>query len=172
MPPTVPRDPAADPAVLAAWVADPANACLDRDDPRYPPWLRELPGAPPVLYVRGNVGCLGLPQLAIVGSRNATPDGRDNAARFAGFLAARGFCITSGLAEGVDAAAHEAALAAGGRTIAVCGTGLDRVYPRQHAGLATRASACNGITSRGATASSVACRSARSSSRRASRAAR
>lgn len=79
---------------------------------------------------------LALPQLAIVGSRHATPAGAETAHSFASHLAARGFCITSGLAEGVDAAAHRGALAARGRTIAVCGTGPDIVYPRQHAALA------------------------------------
>ncbi len=131
MPPT-------DPDTLADWLADPANLALARTDPRYPPQLRDLPGAPATLFVRGDPAVLSLPQLAIVGSRNATPDGRDNARRFAAHLAARGFAITSGLAEGVDAAAHAGALDAGGLTIAVCGTGLDRVYPAGHAGLAAR----------------------------------
>jgi DNA processing protein len=138
-----PRDPAAA-ARLEQWGRDPLNRHLNLADARYPAQLRETAGAPGVLFVRGDADCLGLPQLAIVGSRNATPDGRDNAARFAAFLATHGFVITSGLAEGVDASAHEAALAAGGCTIAVCGTGLDRVYPRHHADLAGRIVAAGG----------------------------
>src|SRR5690606_23887864 len=78
------------------------------------------------------------------GSRNAAPDGVDTARRFAAFLAARGFCITSGLAEGIDTAAHLGALDAGGLTIAVCGTGLDRVYPAGNAALADRIQGAGG----------------------------
>jgi DNA processing protein len=88
------------------------------------------------LFVRGDVDALSLPQLSIVGSRNSTPGGHETAGRFAGHLAQSGFCITSGLALGIDAAAHRAALTAGGRTIAVFGTGPDIVYPREHAALA------------------------------------
>ena len=104
-------------------------------DALYPALLREIASPPPQLFVRGNIDALSLPQLAIVGSRSATPSGAETAHSFAAHLAARGFCITSGLAEGIDAAAHRGALAAGGRTIAVCGTGLDTVYPRQHESL-------------------------------------
>lgn len=106
-------------------------ACAD-----YPPLLREIASAPPLLFVRGDANTLSLPQLSIVGSRNATPGGRDTASRFAAHLARSGFCITSGMALGIDAAAHRAALAAGGRTIAVLGNGPDIVYPREHARLA------------------------------------
>lgn len=109
---------------------------LALDDPRYPHLLREIARPPPCLWVRGDPAVLALPQLAIVGSRNATPGARDTARAFAAYLAARGFAVTSGLAEGIDAAAHAGALAAGGVTIAVCGTGLDVVYPRQHESLA------------------------------------
>src|SRR5690625_5388183 len=79
-----------------------------------------------------------MPQLAIVGSRNPTPGGRDSAHRFAQFLAGHGFTITSGLALGVDGAAHSGALAAQGRTIAVMGTGRDRLYPAPHKVLADK----------------------------------
>jgi DNA processing protein len=133
----MPAAPPADPRT-AAWLADPSNSVLEPGDPAYPPQLRAADHRPPRLYVRGATGCLVLPQLAIVGSRNATAGGRDTARSFAAFLAARGFVITSGLAEGIDAAAHAGALEAGGRTIAVCGTGLDRVYPRTNAALAER----------------------------------
>ena len=105
-------------------------------DPRYPPLLREISAAPPLLFVRGDVDALSLPQLSIVGSRNSTPTGSETAHRFAAHLAQTGFCITSGLALGIDAAAHRGALAVGGRTIAVLATGPDIVYPREHATLA------------------------------------
>src|SRR5690554_3142560 len=102
----------------------------------YPPLLAEIPRPPPLLYVRGDPSILSLPQLALVGSRNPTPGGRDSAHRFAQFLAGHGFAITSGLALGVDGAAHAGALAAQGRTIAVMGTGIDRLYPARHKALA------------------------------------
>ncbi len=105
-------------------------------DAAYPPLLLEITKPPAPLFVRGDAGTLLLPQLAIVGRRNATPGGIETAHQFAAWLAARGFCITSGLAEGIDAAAHRGALSVGGKTIAVCGTGLDMVYPRQHRELA------------------------------------
>ena len=105
-------------------------------DSRYPTLLREISAAPPLLFVRGDVDKLSLPQLAIVGSRSATPGGSETARRFAGYLAQAGFCITSGLALGIDAAAHRAALAAGGHTIAVFAAGPDIIYPREHATLA------------------------------------
>jgi len=120
----------------ADWLEAPDCHLVTWIDSRYPPLLREISDAPPLLFVNGNVDVLSLPQLAIVGSRNATPGGRETARRFAGHLAQFGFCITSGLAQGIDAAAHRAALAAGGRTVAVLGTGPDIVYPREHAQLA------------------------------------
>ncbi len=89
-----------------------------------------------LLFVRGRVDALSLPQLAIVGSRNATPGGCETARRFAAHLARAGLCITSGLAIGIDAAAHAGALDANAATIAVCATGPDEVYPRRHARLA------------------------------------
>jgi DNA processing protein len=95
-----------------------------------------LDDAPSVLFVWGDVGCLRLPQLAIVGSRNPTPAGRETAESFAAHLARTGLTVTSGLALGVDAAGHRGALKAGGKTIAVCGTGLDIIYPREHESLA------------------------------------
>jgi DNA processing protein len=120
----------------ANWLARGDAHLLTPADAGYPALLREIPHPPPQLFVRGKPEALSLPQLAIVGSRNATPAGAETAQSFASHLAARGFCITSGLAEGIDAAAHRGALAAGGTTIAVCGTGPDIVYPRQHEALA------------------------------------
>lgn len=119
-----------------AWLEQPDNHLLRLEDPRYPSLLRQIPYPPPLLFVHGDPGCLRLPQLAIVGTRNPTPLGRETAQRFAAHLAEFGLLITSGLALGIDAAAHQGALAGGGRTIAVMGTGLDRVYPAQHRDLA------------------------------------
>jgi DNA processing protein len=122
---------------LQAWLAQPGHHFLTADDPCYPARLREL-GDTPALYAIGDPEVLQQPQLAIVGSRHPTPAGLDNTRAFASTLASRGFVITSGLALGVDGAAHEAALSAGGLTVAVCGTGLDRVYPARHRDLARR----------------------------------
>jgi DNA processing protein len=102
---------------------------LARTDAAYPPQLAALPDAPPLLHALGDIALLRQPQFAIVGSRHPTAAGARIAREIARDLAAAGFVITSGLALGIDAAAHEAALAAGGSTIAVCGNGLDRCYP-------------------------------------------
>jgi DNA processing protein len=106
------------------------------DDPAYPALLRQIRRPPALLFVHGDPACLSLPQVAIVGSRNPTPGGSDNARQFARYLAESGFAITSGLALGVDAAAHQGALAASGKTIGVLGTGIDRIYPSRHRDLA------------------------------------
>ncbi|HJS21131.1 MAG TPA: DNA-processing protein DprA [Steroidobacteraceae bacterium] len=129
----------ADRATLDAdleWLQAPDRHLLPLTSPHYPPLLAATPDAPPALYVRGSLEVLGTPQLAIVGSRHPTSGGRDTAFRFAAHLARCGLAITSGLAEGIDAASHRGALAAGGATIAVCGTGLGLVYPQRHAELA------------------------------------
>lgn len=104
------------------------------DDPLYPPLLREIDSPPSILYVRGNINLLSLPQIAIVGSRQHSASGEANAGAFAKNLCASGFVITSGMALGIDAAAHSGAMAAG-ETIAVLGTGIDVIYPRQHRNL-------------------------------------
>jgi DNA processing protein len=129
------------------WLAVDGRSLVTLDSPDYPPLLREIPGRPLVLFIDGDPGTLVLPQLAIVGSRSATPGGLQNAEAFARCLAGAGFCITSGLAEGIDGAAHRGALRAGGRTIAVCGTGLDRTYPRRHAALAREITASGALVS-------------------------
>ena len=129
------------------WAQSPANHILTGQHPHYPRLLRELSGAPPVLYVRGMTECLGLPQLAVVGSRNPTPDGTENAYGFAHTLAAAGLCVTSGLAMGIDSAAHRGALDAAGLTVAVAGTGLDRVYPASNRELAHRIAAHGALVS-------------------------
>lgn len=119
-----------------AWLADGRNRIIAFDDPQYPPLLRALGDPPLALYCCGAVALLATPQLAIVGSRNPTPGGLDNAGAFARHLADAGLTITSGLALGIDGAAHQGALAGGGGTIAVFGTGVDRVYPPRHRPLA------------------------------------
>ena len=107
-------------------------------DPRYPAPLLETADPPLLIYVRGRPELLASPSLAIVGSRNPTAQGLENARAFAAHLGQAGWVIVSGLALGIDGAAHEGALEAGGTTIAVVGTGLDRVYPARHRALAQR----------------------------------
>nr|WP_246221628.1 DNA-processing protein DprA [Marichromatium bheemlicum] len=119
------------------WAEQPRAWVLTRDDPRYPERLSQLDDAPPLLYVRGDPTLLAEAQLAIVGSRNPTPGGTELTQAFARELAGYGLVVTSGLAAGVDAAAHRGALERG-RTIAVLGTGPDRVYPAAHRDLAHR----------------------------------
>jgi len=106
-------------------------------DEAYPQLLQHTASAPPLLFVRGKVEALQSPQLAIVGARSATAGGIDCAGGFARGLCQRGLTITSGLALGIDSAAHEGALAAGGLTVGVLGTGVDLVYPRTQQRLAT-----------------------------------
>jgi DNA processing protein len=120
------------------WLAQPANRLIELGDPDYPALLAESAGPPPVLFVSGNSDLLWYPQIAIVGSRNPTAGGIDTAADFAATFARSGLVVTSGLADGIDAAAHAAALDAGQPTIAVVGTGPDRVYPARNRALATR----------------------------------
>jgi DNA processing protein len=115
-----------------AWIKAPRHDVVAFTDPRYPASLRGLEHGPIVLYVAGDAQVLNDPQLAIVGSRNPTAAGRDTAFEFAESLAACGLAITSGLAEGIDSAAHRGALAAPGITLAVLGNGIDRIYPRSN----------------------------------------
>ena len=122
-----------------AWCsAAPGRNVLVLGDAAYPAPLLHSPDPPLLLYLQGDAALLASPCLAIVGSRRPTAQGRDNARRFAHDLATQGWTIVSGLAAGVDGAAHEGALDAGGRTIAVVGTGIDRVYPPSHRALAHR----------------------------------
>jgi DNA processing protein len=104
-------------------------------DEHYPEPLRHIQDAPAVLYVRGRAELLSRPQIAIVGSRNASRAGLDHAWQFAGALTEKNYAVASGLAQGVDGAAHAGALAAGGDTIAVVGTGVDVIYPCSHKAL-------------------------------------
>lgn len=113
-------------------------------DPRYPGLLSCIPDPPPVLWARGDLACIGPPAVAVVGSRAASPYALQVGRRLAAELAERGIVVVSGLARGVDSAAHEGCLDAGGATIAVIGSGLDNVYPREHDALADRIS-CKGL---------------------------
>ncbi len=119
-----------------AWAEQPANHLICYQDDAYPELLRQIPDHPVMLYACGNIELLKMPQIAIVGSRNCTPGGAQNAFDFAMQCAAAGLCVTSGLALGIDSAAHRGALEIGGSTIAVMGTGLDRVYPWRNRKLA------------------------------------
>lgn len=119
-----------------AWLsAEPDRSIMTLADERYPALLREIASPPPVLFVMGDPAALAGLQLAIVGSRNPTQAGARTARDFAAALSTAGLTITSGLAVGIDAASHRGAIDAGGKTVAVVGTGLDQVYPRRHAGL-------------------------------------
>lgn len=119
-----------------AWLAQPQNHLITLADEEYPKWLLQTADPPAILFAKGQLSCLQQTCLAVVGSRNPTPQGEKNAHEFAAILAQFDFCIVSGLALGIDAAAHQGALAAGGKTIAVVGTGLDIVYPAKHRDLA------------------------------------
>ena len=123
-------------AAAVEWSQGERQHILTLADPEYPQTLLEIPDPPTVLYVRGRLETLNRPTLSIVGSRNPTPQGLQNAERFASAFADAGLVIASGLALGIDAAAHRGALSAGGDTIAFIGTGIDRVYPARNRDLA------------------------------------
>ena len=118
------------------WASQPGQHIITLGDADYPPALLEIPDPPNVLYVRGNPALLHKRGIGVVGSRNATPQGIQNAENFSRHLAAQGQCIISGLALGIDAAAHRGALTAEGDTVAVIGTGADRIYPARNKELA------------------------------------
>lgn len=119
-----------------AWADEPSRHILSLTDPRYPYLLKQISGAPPLLFVEGNPDVLISPQLAIVGSRHASPDGLSLAHVFAKELVSQDVVVTSGLALGIDGRAHRGALDGGGVTVAVLGSGLERVYPAAHRKLA------------------------------------
>ena len=121
-----------------AWQAHSKNTILLLNDDDYPALLKHVDSPPPVLFVRGPCELLNEPQLAIVGSRNPSIDGKDNAYRFAKSLVNMGLAVTSGMALGVDGSAHQGAIDGGGYTIAVVGTGADIIYPARHRGLADK----------------------------------
>ncbi len=119
------------------WLAQDNNHLITLADESYPTALLEISDPPPLLYAKGDLSTLNLPSIAIVGSRNASIQGEKNAENFAQALAESGLCIISGMALGIDGAAHRGALKVqDGKTIAVVGTGLDIVYPSKHRELA------------------------------------
>ena len=133
-------------ASIRDWLAAaPEHHLIARGDPAFPDSLNDLPDAPAALFARGRRSALREPQVAMVGSRTPTTGGRQNARAFARHLAGQGLVITSGLALGIDGEAHQGALDAGGTTIAVLGSGIDRLYPPEHAGLAEEIVAGGGL---------------------------
>ncbi len=132
---------------LRAWCAAPGNALVTLADPAYPPRLLAMPDPPALLYAKGRLDLLHARAVAVVGSRNATPQAMEDAARFARSLAASGLTVVSGLAQGVDGAAHRGALDERAGTVAVIGTGADLVYPAVHHALATQIAARGAIVS-------------------------
>lgn len=130
------RGPASESVEAAlAWATLPGQQILVPDGRHYPALLKETPDPPPVLYAAGRIELLERFAIAVVGSRNATAQGMRNAERFARAIADAGCCIVSGLALGIDAAAHRGGLAGEGSSIAVLGNGIDIVYPRRNAAL-------------------------------------
>lgn len=121
-----------------AWLAQPGHRLLRCTDADFPPQLAEIPQPPAALFVVGDPALLLGAQIAVVGARSGSAQGLANAREFARALARAGLTVTSGLADGIDGAAHGGALEAQGATIAVIGTGADRVYPRKHRELAAR----------------------------------
>lgn len=136
-------------AADAAWLARSKTTLLPFLSPLYPPLLSGIDDAPPALYVQGDPAVLSQSQVAVVGSRSPSAAGRRLAQRLAADLAAAGLVVTSGMARGIDTAAHQGALDAGGSTIAVCGTGLAHCYPEVNRALAAR------IATRGALVSEL-----------------
>jgi DNA processing protein len=125
-------------AAAAVWLEDPQNRILSVADTEYPQFLLNTVDPPLLLYVKGRLDLLNTPALAIVGSRNATAQGTRNAEAFAKSVSDAGLCIVSGMAHGIDAAAHLGGLDGPGSSIAVVGTGLDKVYPAANRELAHR----------------------------------
>ncbi|SCY77491.1 DNA protecting protein DprA [Nitrosospira sp. Nl5] len=123
-------------AATLEWLKDPANSIITLADPDYSSLLLNIPDPPPLLYLKGKRALLSSPMLAIVGSRNATPQGLSNAEAFAEAASNAGLCVISGLALGVDTAAHCGGLRGIAASIAVLGTGLDIVYPARNRDLA------------------------------------
>lgn len=126
------------------WLEVPQNALLSLDHPLYPPQLKNIAYPPPLLFVQGEPAVLSSSQLAVVGSRHCSHYGHEWGAIFTQALALSGLTITSGLAQGIDSIAHRAALNVRGKTVAVLGSGLLKLYPRQHATLAREIVAAGG----------------------------
>lgn len=123
-------------ATALKWLEHPSNSVITLADPDYPSLLLNIPDPPPLLYLKGRRELFRSPALAIVGSRNATPQGLSNAEAFAVAASNAGLCIISGMALGVDTAAHRGGLHGAAASIAVVGTGLDIVYPARNRELA------------------------------------
>lgn len=139
-----------DPGALSCgrrWLRADDHHVLAFTDPAFPPHLRDPPQSPLALFIAGDASLAWRPSVALVGSRSPTPTGRALAARFAACFVQAGLAVTSGLAEGIDAAAHQAALDAGGTTLAVIGTGPDRVFPASHARLQARIASAGALIS-------------------------
>ncbi len=137
-------------AAAIDWAAEPGNHLLTWDDPDYPKALLDIGDAPCLLYYKGRRDLLNAPALAVVGSRNASPSGTRTAEEFAEALAAAGLTIVSGMALGIDSAAHRGAMRAGplgGSTVAVVGTGIDRIYPPRNRTLAHQIAEQGGLLS-------------------------
>ncbi|HKR38581.1 MAG TPA: DNA-processing protein DprA [Paraburkholderia sp.] len=132
---------------VQAWRTAPGNALITLADPAYPARLLDMPDPPPLLYAKGRLELLHARAVAVVGSRNATPQAVEDAVRFARTLAASGLTVVSGLALGVDGAAHRGALHEQGGTVAVIGTGADLVYPPAHHPLAIEIAAHGALVS-------------------------
>ena len=130
-----------------AWLAEPGHRLLRCTEADFPPLLESIPQPPAALFVAGDASLLLHPQVAVIGARRASGAGKSNARAFARQLALAGFVVTSGQAAGIDGAAHEAALEAGQATVAVIGTGPDRVYPRIHRELQARVVAQGALVS-------------------------
>ena len=133
--------------VACAWADGEQQHIVTLSNPEYPQTLLQIPDPPTLIYVRGRIELLNRPTLAIVGSRNPTPQGIQNAERFASAFANAGLVIASGLALGIDAAAHRGALAVSGDTVAYIGTGIDRIYPARNRELAIAIGSCGAIVS-------------------------
>jgi DNA processing protein len=125
-----------EPAAVEAWLADTNNHVVTLADSEYPQALLQTADPPPLIYVKGRVELLNRPAIAVVGSRNATAQGKLTAESFATALSNAGLCVVSGMALGIDAAAHRGGLAGLSSTIAIVGTGLDKVYPARNRDLA------------------------------------
>lgn len=137
-------------AAALDWAAQPNHHLIALDDHRYPSALLQAPDPPLLLYLTGDALCLNQPMIAIVGSRSATPSGAETAEQFACALGEAGLTVVSGLALGIDAAAHRGALTTAAGTVAVMGTGVDRIQPARHRDLAHQ------IANRGALISELA----------------
>lgn len=129
------------------WLEGQGRCLAVLTDERYPTLLKQIPAPPLALFISGDPALLNAPQLAMVGSRRATPDGRADASHFAGELAQRGIVVTSGMAAGIDTEAHKGVLAQGGKTIAVLGGGLNWIYPRANLRLADKICADGALVS-------------------------